>query len=1494
MVYSKRAKQKVQVETLKKLKSTYTPKLNDDFTVSSLMNGEPDSGVKSILNFIDTAACSILGRQLVTPLVLEDYKKYEVKKILEEQNLDLDTAPQAAIDAATKQVENTIANWKRIQEDSFALHKLFTDGTILGPDVDFIAKFQKTLPKSLNSTDLLVKLHNNLKNIYIAEKGRFADSETIRSLNLSSKLKGIDQELVGHIDYLFVGSDGTLHLYLFKTTSESPNKWKGVKEEKYKYQLAFLKQMLKDNGADVTDIELNIVPVQLNYNSDYSQVESIIVHNPNPNYQYSTRKTDNRYAMHKYDRETSQFFEKKSTIRPITDSVIDRADNINRQIFPDINIRSTGIGESAKEWILHAPEADPEGVEPLVIKTVGEPGHYYDVIINGEVHPIKTKGSKKTNKDILKLVTDHLEELEDDKGYSTQRLKDAILESYKKGFMTFENVKGLRGKSDVLYSVLSKYLIPNKDSEGKVVDYNWKLRDDIIDANILIFENKDGVIDVITLSAFDLNAKIRFNGNENLLGHFVYDSDYIDLKANYGNIELVRTMTILNEALPTLGDVKLGNIGVLSAIGQSAYIQKNIGQFAKKYYHNITNIVKKGGVNITNNFSTIGNEKFTNELDSLVEEYLSVIEGKPARAVAEYEKFGFKTLVESLDKDSYVKAEALRYILSQIQENYGFDNFDYYQRAMAMNNMTGNMARLYDMVAKAYFNLTGEEVVRTENEDTFEKWFTTPNTRESQNIQYIVNGLQTTYDVIASEFEAIYNEEIRNNFDDFYKAVGYTQAQNMTIGNQVTEFNNLYDMETMTFKNPYDINNNLSDPERKLLKRVLYQIAQITTKKQFKLNFSDEAGIAKHIESHPEYLFVPLEKASKATSRSGVNRLKARFRNAFKRVKNIDERFDEFVQGVSQEERELMGAIDSDEFYTFSVQNPFKSSMVMGGRTYGQVLAKRRDMIAKYGPEYFETNLENILIDYLVKSIQTEQLHKFITTSKAFLLRMHITGELGGNKSEVAKEIKYIEDYLKINVFNSSIMSKKERSVISTIMPAKQMATHLLIGGNVVGFVRDTIQGLEANFMQAYTKLNTDLDAKSVSTAYAYVTKHATSNAMAVNLLGKLCLKYRLSNTDVGRIAERAKTGRNGLLNYDNWLYSTMRSPDFVNRMVLFVAKCMHDGVWDAYSIDENNNLKYDWRKDKRFSLLTDPNADKNSEEYKRQKSLYLSKIREYYEEHPEIAAANDTDMTIDLPTPYSQRQIRAIRAVGDNIYGAYDKSKKAMCEFHSLGICFGMFTTWMNGIVNNYFMKPQRNGISQLLEEQEIDENGNLLFFDEYGNITTENTGMPVYKFVPPIVMGIIPSIAILSRMCKDKGLKATMDYIKATPVMKANMRKLLSDILMTVFMMLLFKLALDPAYKEHKKNAEDNPLLVNWSEELLYKGSRGAWDIFMGPINVIKFIGQDSATPIYSVPAQLLRNTYTTITGDKTVGNLVVTNTGIGRSFKDTYNIYIKSQET
>lgn len=1472
IVYSKYPKMDAQVDILNKIKGSYKPKAESNFTTSSIIDSEPNYN-NSILNYLDSPECTLGGKPLVTPLNKEEFIKNESEKISEERNIP--------IEDAVKLVEATIENWKRVQEDGMFLHTTYASNEVLKSDSEFISKFYDSAPESLKDTRILLSLYNQLKNKYIYRKGLLEDSTTINGINLTAKIKGTAQEIMGHIDQMIIGKDGVLHLYLFKTTSTSPAEWQDVKKRKYKYQLAFLKAMLEAQNVDVRNIELSVIPVQLTYNKDYSKVTKVEVHYPKV---YSDKFSDNGYAMDQYEKNVRYFIEIKPDIKPISNSFIKRIDEINKAIFPDLNIKHEGIAKSARSWIMDAPDSDPNGVEPLVIKEIGDIDHSYDVIINGKVYPIKTRKGKNTNPEILQIVQDNLTRLTDNLGYSTQRLKEAIQESYRKGFSTFTSKKGLINKANTLNRVLYKYLKPNRNKDGEITGYDWELMDNLIDANVLIFRNKDNEIDIINLSAFDLNQVASFSKSKTVLGSYLRKSEYIDLESNYGNIELIRTLSLINEIIPQLGNAKLGSIGVLSAVGSSPFVSYNIGDFSKKYYYKVIDTINTEvkGINIQNNFR---NTQFVSEVDTLLKSYLAITKSLPEEDKVFYKEYGFDKVQDFENMDNYDKSEALRYILERIQKKFPrFSDFKYYEDTLRSNDKDGHIARLYDLVAKAYFSLTGQQIVRNTSYDNIEATFFSSNTIANENNQFIVNGLQTTYDTIAEEFDKIYENEIRKHFSQFYEKIGYGALQNMSLGNLAGQFNNLYNMEDMTFKNPYDMTNNLSQPERDLLKRVLYQIAQISSNKTFKLNFSDEAAIAAYIEKNPDYLWVPLERASKATARSGKDRVYARIKNAFRRLKNAEERFDEYVNGISKEERDLLG--NSDEFWTFSLVNPFQLSMPINGVYYNEAAASRRNMIKKYGPEFFETNLENILIDYLVKSIQTEQLNKFMVVSKAFMLRMHLTGNMAGNSSVVDKEIRHIEKYLKINVFKGTIMSKQEQAVISAVMPAKQFATNVLIGGNVVGFVRDIFQGLEENFIRTVTKLNTDIDAKSVAKAYTYVARHATSNAMAINLLGKLCSRYRLSNTDVGRIGERYKTGRNGLLNYDNGLYGTLRTPDFINRMTLFVAKCMHDGVWEAYSIDDENNLKYDWTKDKRFSIYASGQTE--HAEYKKQKALYFSKIKEYNEEHPD----NKLEMTADLPSPYSQKEIKAIRDVGDNIYGAYDKSKKSMSEFHSLGILFTMFTTWMNGIVNNYCKKPQRNGISKLIEEQERDENGRLLWFDESGQYVYHDTGMPVYKFVPPIVMGIFPSIGVLASMCKEDGFAATYKYIKSNPMMKANMRKLLSDLLVSLLMLSLFKLALDPAYANYKKEAKDHPIVQNLATEILYKGSAKSYDTFKGLYNVLDFIGNNSATPIYSVPAQLMRNAYSFITDGKDLGTIFTTNTGIGRSFRDTYKIYKKSQ--
>lgn len=121
-------------------------------------------------------------------------------------------------------------------------------------------------------------------------------------------------------------------------------------------------------------------------------------------------------------------------------------------------------------------------------------------------------------------------------------------------------------------------------------------------------------------------------------------------------------------------------------------------------------------------------------------------------------------------------------------------------------------------------------------------------------------------------------------------------------------------------------------------------------------------------------------------------------------------------------------------------------------------------------------------------------------------------------------------------------------------------------------------------------------------------------------------------------------------------------------------------------------------------------------------------------------------------------------------------------------------------------------------------------------------------------MVQGIFPTLGVLADIFQNTDgsvsvkTAALKKYLNANPHEKANMRKLLSDLLGWLLFATLFKLALTPAYKEYKKDMSDNPLVVNMITELLYKSSSRSYDQYKGPLNVLQFFGENMNSPIYS----------------------------------------------
>jgi hypothetical protein len=89
---------------------------------------------------------------------------------------------------------------------------------------------------------------------------------------------------------------------------------------------------------------------------------------------------------------------------------------------------------------------------------------------------------------------------------------------------------------------------------------------------------------------------------------------------------------------------------------------------------------------------------------------------------------------------------------------------------------------------------------------------------------------------------------------------------------------------------------------------------------------------------------------------------------------------------------------------------------------------------------------------------------------------------------------------------------------------------------------------------------------------------------------------YGIANEDLNQIVKTNSLSRTGIKNgLSKYMFIFNAAPDFFNRMTLFIAKMLQDGSFDAHYVDENGILKYDIKKDKRFSKLVQLGMNSNS-----------------------------------------------------------------------------------------------------------------------------------------------------------------------------------------------------------------------------------------------------------------------------------------------------------
>jgi hypothetical protein len=97
-------------------------------------------------------------------------------------------------------------------------------------------------------------------------------------------------------------------------------------------------------------------------------------------------------------------------------------------------------------------------------------------------------------------------------------------------------------------------------------------------------------------------------------------------------------------------------------------------------------------------------------------------------------------------------------------------------------------------------------------------------------------------------------------------------------------------------------------------------------------------------------------------------------------------------------------------------------------------------------------------------------MNTFLIGTKNLIFQLEMLQDISGTKDIIEKEIKYIKDYLKINVFQRSIMEETGQKITSALTPVKRFVSMVNLAGNVVSAVRDAEQGFMENFIRTVTK----------------------------------------------------------------------------------------------------------------------------------------------------------------------------------------------------------------------------------------------------------------------------------------------------------------------------------------------------------------------------------------------------------------------------------------
>lgn len=1333
------------------------------------------------------------------------------------------------------------------------------------------------------------------------------------------------RKLSGSIDLMVVDKNGIPHILDWKTSTKTYDNFGEIKRRNYGYQLGLYRQMLNRAGVNTEGGRMYIAPVRLrgiHQTAEGKWAIDGIIHDP---YSDSLKDiTGNVENDSRVMENISYLLKGNTTFQPRNEDFVQAATNEIKTILPEYDYSY----ENVSDEYVHTQFKKYCAID----KADGKWKYYRNPEHKGQ--PREIGGSY--------VVAESQEEMyEKIKQYrisKPQRRKDMVSNIHSSLVQKLNRNNpdadvNLHGNAKLYFDkVMAKY------SNGR-----WEVVEDITDITkefgVIVLRNKysrssdngGGRIDIINITNESLNDMHPMKKGSELLSGYIHN-DIIEkskksrmLTSIEGNIELMRTMSVINNLQGAFdaNSTYIGNMLVINPNDGESIHASN--EDIKYSYTTLMNANKNNGakinrtINFGDSFEIIKDDMFEiqKRFNEEAEDYYSRPAGKRGDRPNLLSKFNGMVVYDMNDKQSLssnlelqVKTKgAMRNALIQVQRQLE-GKFKFLNEISSNSDIDSSNHDIYEMyidISKAISELSGVPVkqqlfesnpwMQFEITKLLKKGYTSTSIDNpgmlfsdllNSTTGYVGDAYQNIRDRIAGPLAKFTEIEER-----MIEALGYSNIS-MTMKSREDIWKEFYRTnadgtidESYLFKTPSEI----ADPvKRQILDDLLLEInrSRLMTDQGYP---SDE--LVRNTSNSLTYYYVPIMRKGWVDTNGTVHgtgdTLLTKLKNAMPDI--VSGRI--FVNARDQIKDTWKSwfapAVEESTKAKKESNDLFKINENMLGE--GD-LEDRQKKIAEIGIDNISTNAVNAGATLAFSKISNNELGNALTLMKCSILSLKYEGDLMNRKYD--KDIKYMQDYIKKNIKNEDLNDPKLKSLSTLIDKLSNIAVTAVLGFSPIQLVYQPMQGLFNNTALVTKRVLGDKSfgfpefAQGMKISYGDILSPKRSKLDILNQI------FGINDMDMNDYINKANDHKD-MVSTAGWRKLAMvfaSRPDYYNRMSIFTAQMIKDGTWDAYE-KVGNRLVYDFKKDKRFSKLTDPNATKDAEYYKQLGEYTAIAKRMVVEgarnENGELFQYVEGEI-VPLPKAYSNQQSEAYKNIADDVYGYYSHEKKALIHAMLVGKLFMQFKTYFSGKKNQYFLP---GGVRLRGEYKHLtDDNGHLIYSytdtdgiesycvlnedGRYINPTTDaevshERVVPFYGWKGQYQEGVLVTIFnILSEAMNNKiSLKnASKIYTENADegvrnAYRTNMRQVQSDLLISLLIGALLAGLLREMYNDIKTD-DDVPSIAKDAAYILSRAvSNAALDA-----NIVKTILSTSTdwNPLtFEWSKRAATNAYGVLSGDK-----------------------------